>query len=225
MSSGVSLFLAGMHAGYSLTVEMERKQWNKGWLDPSNEYKVLAISVNHLPKCWGTCTSLSSALIILLIHWFSGAKWDTLYSLSMTSSQHAALKCLRNLRLTPNVKKFPVIVLIQCCYLRNNTCYYSAGKAQTPAPLNSLPFHPFGVPVATHPHPGGSGAWTVRQSTQRQGSLKSNFMSVCSVTLWKDKLPQRNTVVMARRESTNDARYYFSLFFVLLAVTWTGRSS
>lgn len=117
-----------------------------------------------------------SALIILLIHWCSGAKRDTLYSLSMTSLQHTALKCLRNLRLTQNeyVKKFPVIVFIH--HLRNNTCYYSAGKHKPFTPQFPA-LSPFGVPMATHPHPGGSGAWTVRQSTQRQGSLKSNFTS------------------------------------------------
>lgn len=94
----------------------------------------------------------------------------------MTSSQHTALKRLRNLRLTQNeyVKKFPVIVLIR--HLRNNTCYYSAGKHKPFTPQFPV-LSPFGVPMAIHPHPGGSGAWTVRQSTQRQGSLKSNFTS------------------------------------------------
>lgn len=102
----------------------------------------------------------------------------------------------------------------------------SRRKAQTPAPLNPLPFFPplssSGVPMATHPG-GGDGAPTARGSDgadKRRGSLKSNFTLV---QLHYEKINdlEGNIVVMARGESMNDAHhgYYFSLFFVLLTVT------
>lgn len=145
------------------TEESETTTWKKNGANTKCTQFSLVISVNHLPKCWGTSTVLSLALIVL---WFADTeapKRDTLYSLSMTFSQHTAMKCLRNSRRTPNeyVKKFPAILFIQCCHLRTILAILLRERTN-PAPLNSLPFHPFGVPMATHPHPGGSDAWTVR---------------------------------------------------------------
>lgn len=100
----------------------------------------------------------------------------------------------------------------------------SCRKAQTPAPLNPLPFPPLLLRRPDgYPPRGGDGAPTARGSDgadKRRGSLKSNFTLV---QLHYEKINdlEGNIVVMARGESMNDAHhgYYFSLFFVLLTVT------
>lgn len=170
--------LADIHAGCSFQSNSvdgvkTREQWT---VKPQEKKFSLDISVNHPRKCWDTCVTLSLPLIILLIYWYHGGKRATLYSHSMTSSQHKAPKWLKfKTDIEWVCQEMSYHSLDAAQPLKEQYEPLFCRKAQTLYPSILRPFTPLASLWLPNPHPGGSGAWKVRQSTQRQGDHKSNF--------------------------------------------------